>query len=259
MKNGNTATDTKTAQDYFGIPATEASAPAISDKTEKTDYQSEVNRLLKETKVVDGKFEFADDVNPWAKVAISNEKKFRDTQSGYTTATQDNKLLEAEVKVLKAKLAGNTGLSDEQNLELDNLKVTDPDAYFTKRTQFEAESAKQFDTELSDVRHKTSADLEMERRTGYLETFNSGREVKITNELLSSDVPPKFYTQLESGKVTFEQFLDNVAGYLDAPKVAGKKADEVSVTNLSDVSGGDTPSGERRFDSLEEAYSSTVF
>lgn len=263
MENGNTATDTatqqtETAQDYFGYEPTAIDAERSEPKV--VDYQSEVNRLLKETKVTDdGKFEYPANTPAWAKVAIANEKKFRDTQGSYTKSTQDNKLLQAEIDVLKGKLATSVALTDEQHTELETLKMTDPEAYFDKRTEYEATASTQFDTELTDVRNKTANELELERRERYITDFNAKREVPITQELIDSEVPPKFFKQLQANEVTFDEFIANVAKYIDTPKVAGKKEDVTQVTNLSSVAGGTEPSSERQYDNLAEDYAKIVF
>jgi len=270
MENGNTATDTnnqpdgqapstpETAQDYFGYEPTEPSSEQTTP--DKIDYQSEVNRLLKETKVTEeGKFEFPADTPPWAKVAIANEKKFRDTQGSYTKSTQDYKLLQAENEILKGKLAGHTALTVEQNDELETLKLTDPETYFDKRTEYEAQAHTQYDTELTDVRNKTAKEIELERREQYIKDFNVSREVPITQELVDNEVPAKFFKQLDANEVTFEQFVTNVANYVDTPKVVGKGEDVTNVTNLSNVAGGDTPSKEKQYDNLAEDYAKIVF
>ncbi len=262
MENGNTAPDTATEQnanDYFGY------APIAEDTTQvdpanTEDYQAKVNELLKATKVTkEGKFEFPDGTDEWAKKAVMNEKKFRDTQSGFTQATQSNKLLEAEVKVLKDKLAGKTALTQEQTEELDELKVMDVDAYFAKRTEYEASAQTQFDVELADVRTKTESELEIERREQFVTDFNVGRDKPITQELIDNEVPAKFFKQLQANEVTFDEFMSNVAKYVDTPKVAGEKATDENVTNLSNVAGGTTPSAEKRYNSLEEDYADLTF
>ena len=270
MENGNTATDTinqsggdtpptpETAQDYFGYEPTEI--PSEQATPANVDYQSEVNRLLKETKVTDdGKFEFPADTPPWAKVAIANEKKFRDTQGSYTKSTQDNKLLQAELDVLKGKLAGKTALTTEQTSELDILKLTDPEAYFDKRTEYEAAAHTQYDTELTDVRTKTANEIELDRREQFVTDFNVGRKIPITQELIDNEVPAKFFKQLQANEVTFDVFMSNVAKYVDTPKVVGKGEEVTNVTNLSDVAGGEIPSAEQQYDNLAEDYAKIVF
>ena len=100
MANGTTDKDTESkdnAAGYFGYKEAEVKAPKEGEETNQRDFQAQVNNLLKETKVTDdGKFEFPEGTADWAKVAVANEKKFRDTQSGYTKSQQDNKALQAE-------------------------------------------------------------------------------------------------------------------------------------------------------------------
>ena len=263
MENGNTATDTtpapETAQDYFGYEPTAIEATDDAPK-EKIDYQLEVNRLLKETKVTeDGKFEYPEGISDWARVAIANEKKFRDLQVPLTRTAQDNKLLESENEVLKDKLAKLTALTDEQSNELEQLKVTDPEAYFDKRTEYEAKAASQFDEELADVRTKTKGELELERREQYIADFNTGRKVPITQELIDNEVPAKFVKQLQANEITFEEFVTGVASFVDTPKAYGKKEEVTNVTDLGNVAGGDTPSKEKQYDNIAESYANIVF
>lgn len=273
MNNGNTAenTDTsshsetppsespQTAQDYFGYEPTDISADS-SKPDEVVDYQAEVNRLLKETKVTDdGKFEYPADTPAWAKIAIANEKKYRDVQRVASKSDQDRKLLEAENTTLKGKLANHTALTVEQSDELETLKLTDPEAYFDKRTEYEAQAHTQYDTELTEVRTKTANEIELGRREDFVTTFNLKRSVPITQELIDNEVPAKFYKQLEANEVTFEEFMDNVANYVDTPKVLGKKEEVTQVTNLSEVAGGSTPSAERQYDNLAEDYANIIF
>jgi len=264
MENGTTTaqvdtkTTSETAQDYFGYEPIEVKKEDTPE--EVIDYQAEVNRLLKETKVSeDGKFEYPADIPAWAKVAIANEKKFRDTQSTFTKTAQEKKLLEAELQALKGKLAEVTALTQEQQAELETLKTSDPEAYFEKRNQYEAEASKRFDEEIKEVKTKTAAELELERREKYLASFNEGRSKPITQEVIENEVPAKFYKQLETGEATFEEFLGNVASFLDTPKTIGKKEDVANVTNLSELAGGTEPSKENRYDNLAEEYANIVF
>ena len=81
----------------------------------------------------------------------------------------------------------------------------------------------------------------------------------ITQELIDNEVPAKFFKQLQANEVTFDEFMSNVANYIDTPKVAGKKEDVTNVTNLSDVAGGTTPSAENKYDNLAEDYAKLVF
>jgi len=265
MENGNTGTDTatkkpETAQDYLGYDVASLEQVAVEKPKESADLQSELGRLLKATKVTeDGKFEYPADTPPWAKVAIANEKKFRDTQSAFTKTAQERKVIEAERDTLRAKLAELSAFTPEQKLELDELKASDPEAYFEKRTEYEREAKNQFNSELQDVRKKTEAELEIERRERYVKDFNAKREVPITQDVIENEVPAKFFKQLEANEVSFEEFLNNVADYLDTPKTLGKKEDVTNVTDLSTATGGTTPSKENRYDSIVDDYANVKF
>lgn len=275
MENGNTATDTAekeqpTAANYFGYTEAEiAQEQADSAKrapSAQSDFQTQVNLLLKETKVdKDGKFVFPENTPDWAKVAVANEKKFRDTQAGYTQSQQSNKALEAENKELRDLVAqgSQVPLSAEQNAELDELKSTDVEAYFTKRSQYEAEAKttaqKNLDANIKKVTDSTNATTELERRTSVLEQFNTGREKPITQDVIDNEVPAKYYNELVAGEVTFEDFLTNVAGFVDAPKTANAEKELETVTDLSAVVGGDTPSEDGRYEDLAGDYARLVF
>ncbi len=261
MENSNTAS-ADTAQDYFGykeadVDSTANTTPATEDKHH---FQTELNRLMKETVVGDdGKFVYPEGTEPWAKVAIANEKKFRDNQTVLQKEQQTIQSLTAENEALLARLETQVTITPEQTAELEELKHTDVGAYYDKRSEFEASASSQHEEFKTETRNQSALSVEVARREAVLDQFNTDRELKITDELVKSDVPPKYMAELEAGTVTFEQFLTNVASFIDAPKTANPTK-PTQVKDLTEVAGGTNPSKDGNFDKdLAENYAGLVF
>jgi len=137
--------------------------------------------------------------------------------------------------------------------------MSDPDAYFAKRTEYEAQASSSFNEFTEETRATSTREAELARREQLIASFNEGRQIPITNDVVQNDVPPKFLAELEAGTVTFDQFLVNVASFVDAPKTANARV-VTNVANLSDVAGGTSPSKDGNFEQdLAQNYANLVF
>lgn len=264
MENGNTATADTTAADYFGYTPTEIKRVDSNADTTTDDphaFQTELNRLVKETTVGEnGKFNYPKDTDPWAKVAIGNEKKFRDSQSNVAKTNQENLALKSENEALLARLGTQVSITPEQTEELNDLRHTDVDAYYAKRQEFEGQAQQGHTDFTTETRQQSAYEVESVRRDAVLADFNANREIKITDELVQTEIPPRVYKQLESGEVTFEQFLVNVATFVDTPKTVHAEAPIKNVADLGTVAGGSKPSKDGNHDKdLAEQYAKLVF
>jgi len=146
----------ETAQDYFGYSAEdyEEAQPVAQDAPR--DVQAEINKLVKEVTVDDnGKFVYPEGTDPVLKAAVAAEKKYRDTQTGYTKATQTNKEVEAEANALREQIAnlskGQLELTPEESAKLDDLKYTDPDAWYAEKQRLEKEQTEKASEQLSEL------------------------------------------------------------------------------------------------------------
>lgn len=236
--------------DLMGYENQVAEAPetTLPETSNATDVQTIINTAVKEVTVGDdGKYVYPKDMDPMLKAAVAATKSYRDNQSGFTKSQQSNKELEAETQALRKKLAevtqGRLEITQEEKVELDNLKNTDPDAWRAKLNDIESKSRQAITDELEsvteEVRKKASGEYELERRYAYLDEFNEKREIKITPELLDNDIPPRITSKLAKGELTFEDYLDEVSEYLDKGKVVGNSK-PTKTTDLNKANGSST-------------------
>jgi hypothetical protein len=241
----------------------ETKLPATSNAD---DVQTLINQAVKEVTVdpKTGKYVYPKDMDPMLKAAVAATKSYRDNQSGFTKSQQSNKELEAERDELRQRLAnvtaGRLEITQEEKVELEELKKTDPDAWRTRLNDIESKSKESIQAELEtateEARKKASGEFELERRYEYLAEFNKGREVEITPEVLDNDIPPRITAKLAKGEVTFEDYLDEVSEYLETGKVVSDTT-VTTTTDLNTVGGSSTvPSPSK--DELEIDYSMTT-
>lgn len=210
-----------------------------------SSYAEQVNALLKEATANDsGKLIFPDGTSEEMKFAVAAEKKFRDTQSGFTKSQMTLKEIEAENEALREQLA-KTSKSEleipaEEADRLDELMQTDPQAWRLEMNKLEtAHSAKvqaALKEQMGEVRQTAGVKAEMERRDAVLASFNEGRAVPITAEVLDNEVPPRITKKLADGLVTFEGYLSEVDTYLSKGRVVANEHTD-NGTSLSSAAG----------------------
>lgn len=194
----------------------------------------------------------------------ATEQRRKDTQSAYTKGQQTNKSLEAENIELKKQLEANTRvtLSPEVQEELEDLKITDPDAWRQKLNQLETtakgEARANFDNLTGEAKKAAEFKFELERRQTVLNEFNESAEVAITNELITNEVPPRITKKLEEGVITWEDFLTEVSEYVATGKVV-KKEETLEQPNLGKAAGGTKPSDTKPEKGLSESYKDDVY
>jgi len=227
------------------------SAPSEPTRQEQPrNYQTQVNELIKEVTVdKNGKFIYPDNTPEHLKYAVAAEKKFRDTQAGFTKNSMTLKEMEAENIALREQLAKNatTGISDEAREELEELKFTDPDAWFAKKMEIEQQSKSEFqgrlNEELKEVKTVAGREYEVARRATVLEEFNANRATPLTVEILDNDIPPRIAKRLVDGITSFEEYLSEADEYLSKGKVVSNPNVD-SGTSLASAAGSTTPQGE---------------
>lgn len=185
-----------------------------------------------------------------AKPEVDWEKRYKDTQVGYTKSRQ-------EIATLKAKLAvaqKQPQLTDAQKDELEDLKYKNPDEWFKKMKELEDVSAREYETQLAAA---TSELSEKEQRVLVLEEFkHSHPGFHIDDDVLTYDVPKRITEKL--GKIPFEEFLTEVHEFLTAPKAIANT--EVTKTpNLSKVGGNSTVSTVATNDDIRQSYKNEVY
>jgi len=246
-EQGSENNEEQTAQDYMGydpevFKAIEEKLPEASSE-EDINPQELINKTLKEIKVDDkGKFIYPEDTDPVLKAAVAATKSFRDTQSSYTKSQQELKALQAEAEALKEQLAKyetpTAGLSDEEQQELETLKYTDPDAWYHKMKALEQQAVAKVDEKFKEVREQAKAKTAEEQRIEMLEQFNSQAETPLTKEQLELDVPARWISDVQEGKLDFNEFLERAYEFIHGPKIVATP-EVPKTTDLNKVSGGE--------------------
>lgn len=193
----------------------------------------------------------------WQKEAEVAEQRRKDTQAAYTKGQQEIKALKAKLEQLEGMVAPTIDLSEDEKQDLEDLKLIDPDAWRVKMNALEAKAKVQIKEKLSEA-EKTAMDaLEVERRYDLMQAFNDAHpEVIINDDVLATDVPPRFMKQLNSGEIDFEEFLARVYTFLTSGKTVANE-DTLKQPNLGKAGGGSTP--QKGSNNKEPKYKDTIF
>lgn len=180
---------------------------------------------------------------------VDYEKRFKDTQAFATKIAQEKAdkerelaELKAELSVLKTTAKPSLTIDAQVQKELEDLKYSDPDAWRTRVNELETAANAEFNSKIVEAKQLSSQQLELQRRANVLTQFqNEHPDVVFTDELLHLDIPQRIVKELENGKVTYEEFLNNVYNYVKTPKVIGSTTKTLEQPNLSKTGGDDTP------------------
>ena len=238
----------KDAMEYFGYDAesVEAATKAVEEEGAKEptleDVQAKVNEVLKEIKVDDnGKFIYPEDLDPALRLAVAKEKAFRDTQAGFTKTRQELKAKEAELEALRQQIAKyetpEASLSEEERKELEELKYVNPEEWYKRMRALEEVAQKKVEEKLDEVQKEARQKTESEIKQEILEEFNKNRETPITQEFLDLEIPPKYHKMVANGEMTYIDFLQKAAAFIDAPKKVATPELETT-TNIQQAAGG---------------------
>jgi len=228
-------------------------------------YEQRVQAVLAETKRDEkGGLVLPENTPEDIAYAVKTNMRYRDTQAAYTKAQQGLKAQEATNSALTEKLSGlaskSFSITQEQREELEDLKVTNPDAWRTKLNEYDQLANAQMQQTLSEVSEKAKAVSEDERRRLLLNEFNQQHGMIITDDVLTNDVPPRFTKALENGEVTFEEFLSNVQTYLEKDKVVGGGAKvDNEKPDLGKAGGSTKPQQQAVEGSITEQYEKAIF
>lgn len=231
--------------------------------SEQVSFEVKVAETVKQmSKDAEGHWVLPDDVPEELAFAARTERRRRDTQAALHRTQQEATLAKVEASTLKEKLSANVSvdLTTEQLEELEDLKITDPDAWREKVNQYEADAADALTKELADAGIGKDELLEIETRAAVLEDFLADNPGLVLNdEVFANDLPPRITGKLERGEVSFEDFLTECKDFLTTGKKidTGKKvADE---PNLSKAGGGSDVSEVAQELDIEESYKDTIF
>ena len=212
-----------------------------------------------DTKIVDDTSKPAgSEVSP--KQEVDFEKRYKDTQAAFTKSQQELKATQARATALEQLVTPKVEISEEVKTELENLKFSDPEAWRNKLNTLEREAQDAHKQTLSEAERLVNQATELENRTHTLNEFQKSHpNLVITDDVIKYDVPPRITNKLESGEISFEQYLNDVANYLAAPKVVGDGNKTLDQPNLNTVGGDDTPTGDAIKKDIVQDYSKIVF
>ena len=176
------------------------------------------------------------------------EKRRRDTQAEYTRNRQELLKAKAELEALKAVKQPKLSPEDEE------LKFSDPDAWLQKVQGLQAQAQAQTQEAMRKIQDR----IELEERQKILRSFvEANPSLDITSQEVQDQIPPVYIKQLEQGKVTFDDFLNKVKKFIEAPKTAAATIPEPSGTDISKLAGGQQPTKEK--EDIVTTYSNMTF
>lgn len=191
------------------------------------------------------------------------EKRYKDTQKSIQERSIENKSLKAENDALAKQLTERTRPSYEVPEELDELKYSDPEAWRDGINKLEQEARAKAKAEqdeiLSAARSGAASQAELDRRNTVFEAFQTlNPGLKITDETLANDVPPRISKRLEAGETSFEEFLNEVKNYMTAERTI-TKAQLQGDPNLAHVAGSTEPSLEAKKGNSKQSYANEIY
>jgi len=237
------------------------------DTTENANFETRINKVVENlTRDEKGKYIVPEDLSEAERFAVLAEKRRRDTQAEYTKTSQKVKMLEAEKTTLLKKVTEEIPLklTTEQAEELEDLKFSDPEAYRKKMNTYErdhlAERTRTIDEELKQVSTSSLVQEELERRKEILADFTQARpDFVINDDVISNDIPPRIRKRMETGEVSFEDFLNECYNYLKTGKVVRQEELPGKQPNLSKVGGGSQPDDNAVKEDIHIKYKKTIF
>lgn len=195
--------------------------------------------------------------------AINAERRRRDTQAAFTRTSQEKARLEAENKHLVEGWQKDftSTLTVEMQAELEELKVTDPEAWRQKLNDLEQQRQTQFQERRTSIQQKAVGESEIEYRTRALEEFAAAHpDIELTDDVVKNDIPPRITRELEEGKISFGDFLTKAAEYLSKTKVVKPTEEKPNGgLDLGKAPGGSHPDGEAVKIASQSQYNDEIY
>jgi len=234
---------------------------------EVVTFEAKINTLVNGlTRDEKGKYVIPEDLSEAERYAVSSERRRRDTQAEYTRTTQETKALRAEKAALMKRVSQNVKveMTVEQAEELENLKFEDPEAYRIKMNRYEQAALIKQDEELNSELKQVSASTleteELEQREIVLAEFNQAHpDFVLTNDIFDNDIPPRIVKKLETGKVSFEAFLEECYDYTKTGKVIKQEDLPNKQPNMSKIGGGAKPDANAIKEDIMLSYNTETY
>lgn len=182
-------------------------------------------------------------------------KRMKDTQASYTKGQQKNKELEAQLKVYQDQF---TVAANYETPEMEELKMTNPDEWYRMKREMEMKAQNSFREKLESASSEArQAQIKADNEV-LLREFKE-RNPDITDEFIN-DVPFRIHSKLQSGEISFGEFLNQVEEYARQGKTVGGQSAET--LNQPDLGNMGTASGVTNhkldYESFVEKYKKTV-
>ncbi len=250
----------------MSTPAENADTLEELDDNSSPSFVDRVNEAVEGMKKdAKGSWTLPEDTPEEIRFAAIAERRRRDTQAEYTRISQENKALKAEKSVLltKALSTAKLELTAEQEEELEDLKFSDPEAWRKKMNVLEAEALNKRKTEVDEEVKKVSTSSleaeEVERRKQVLTEFLEEHEgFELDDDIIANDIPPRITKKLESGAISFEQFLEECYNYTKTGKVV-KQDRAPTDLGLGKAGGGGRPDNHAVQEDIIRSYSKETF
>lgn len=196
--------------------------------------------------------------------SAQTELRFRNTQRAFTKSQKENKKITAVNAELVNHLTETVTLhvTPAQKAALDDLKVRDPEAWRAKLNEYEQEAKTILQTKLQEFDKKGEALSEAEVRAAKLASFIETTGIELTDDIIANELPASFLKDLESNKITFDQFLTNAHKFLTkSVKIQGAGEGKVDDNDISigKLPGGATPTKQAIEGDITSRYSKLVF
>ena len=202
-----------------------------------------------------GKLVFLEDVDPVFKELVRTTQQSKAHQASFTKSRQEIADLKAKKDLLETKVKENLySLTVDQQDELEDLKFKDPDAWYNLKVKYETEARQTLEgtlkEQLQEVSKKAISELTLEERTNTLRAFQDRTGIVLTDDIMTNDIPPRLQNKMSD--MPFEDYLQEVASYLNKGKVVKQTDESLNITNIGNLPGtGDVkPSGPSKYQIL---------
>jgi hypothetical protein len=242
-------------------------AQQSGEQTPEQAVQAQIDTLIGKAIESDKGFVFdaevLKDVSPEIAHAAKTELRLRNTQKQFTKARQEVSVLSNVNTKYKEQLLSNVSLnlSESESKELKTLKINDPEAWRVKITGYEDRSRTALTTALAQIETEGHKATEIELRTAQVNAFNETTGLKLTDEIIQNDLPPRYLKDVEEGKSTFSEFLDKAAKFLTKDKVIlGANGDDPeNEPDLTKMAGSNEPSEQATTGDIIHEYKKIKF
>jgi len=230
---------------------------ASQEPTDTIDQSFQLQDFFRDhlVRAEDGSLQIkAEGLGPVELALLETEKRRRGSQA----ATSREKLRADKAQLELEKVKETIPTVNVTTAQVDpTLKYSDPDEYIRQTLEMQNNNPYQevFDTASQYAQQTVGAQSVQE----VIEEHNKANPTKpLTEEMLNLDLPPRLLGELESGKVTPQDFLAQAADILYRPTETHNE-NIPETPNLGDVGGSTTPSSEGTQETVLAQYSSAIF